>query len=378
MFALETRAPVRILVPRVAHHELLEHRLRQYRPEVQGPVKALARRHRSLADLAASFPALLFALAHPRHGVDPESAIRAVIAGEALETAAKRAGVPMWLRRVEPRMFAAPLPLLPDGPFLRRTIVNHLPRRPKDATLWFETVAAAARDGTDAFAVWCAGHLARRGQPKLVQRLRLLSLWAWYSAHGGTNGHALIEHAFHPEMTVTRALWAAQRWQIELELHLDLGHAPVGDMWFAPANVEGYDFVPLRSETDIRAEAKAMRNCLRTYSFRVANGNVRLWSVRKDGERAATLSVKRTQDFFVCVSEVKGPENKPVPEELLRAVQRWFFAHAEWNADPKTTVGRAALSRESWRALFRPYWVEKQCIPHWLPLRPARSVIAAL
>lgn len=376
MFALETRAPVQIFAPHAAHHKSTERMLRQYRPEVRGPVKALARRHRSLADLAMSFPALLFALAHPCKGVDPEPAIRAVVAGETLERAAQLAHVPMWLRRLAPRMFSATLPVLPDNAFLRRTIVNFLPRRARDSRLWFETVAAAARDGTDVFAVWCARQFVRYAQRKFFERLRLLSLWAWYSAHGETKGHALIEHRFHPEMTVTHALWAARRWQIELELHLDLGHAPVDDMWFAPATVDGYDFVPLRSEADIRAEAQAMHNCLRTYGFSVANGTTRLWSVRKDGARLATLSVKRARSLFVCVSDVKGPRNEPVPDEVLLAVQRWSFTHALWRAN--STRNRAALSYESWRALFRPYWLDKRRIPHWLPLTPSRSVIAVL
>ncbi|BBB97389.1 hypothetical protein M2212_004356 [Bradyrhizobium elkanii] len=47
---------------------LLERQLRRYHPHVQGKVRALAMRHTRLADLAASFPALLFALAVPRAG----------------------------------------------------------------------------------------------------------------------------------------------------------------------------------------------------------------------------------------------------------------------------------------------------------------------
>ncbi|MCJ9707243.1 hypothetical protein MOV74_39755, partial [Bradyrhizobium sp. SHOUNA76] len=57
-----------LLAPRqvAGRSDLLERRLRRYHPRFQGAVRALALRHSRLADLAASFPALLFALAFPR------------------------------------------------------------------------------------------------------------------------------------------------------------------------------------------------------------------------------------------------------------------------------------------------------------------------
>src|SRR3977135_3678068 len=55
------RAPAR----GTARSDLLERQLRRYCPRSQGAVRALAMRHPRIADLAASFPALLFALAVP-------------------------------------------------------------------------------------------------------------------------------------------------------------------------------------------------------------------------------------------------------------------------------------------------------------------------
>jgi hypothetical protein len=379
MYVLETRAPVEVFAPRRARSDLTEQRLREFRPEIRGPVKALARRHRHLTDLAASFPAALFALAHPRKRFDPEPAIRAVVAGEPLDIVARLAGVPLWLRQVEPPMFARALPALPDSAELRRTIVNHLPRKAKHAPLWFETVSAAARDGTEAFAIWCARHLAHGDNKDLIVRRHLLALLAWYSEHGGTNGHALIEYQFRPSITVQGALARAKAWQTELELHLELGHAPVEDMWFAPATVDGYDFVPLRTEKDIREEAQAMRNCLRTYGYSVATGGARLWSIRKNGARVATLGAKRTQPQFVCISEIKTARNKPAPDEVLQAAQRWSITCALWDVAPSDgKVPRGKWSRSTWIALWRPYWLAKRRIPHWLPLGPSRGVIATL
>src|SRR3954466_4218242 len=104
-------------VPRrdAARSDMLERQLRRYHPRFQGAVCALAMRHSRIADLAASFPGLLFALAVPRSGLDPALALTLVADGRALAEVAAAAGVPMWLRKLSPDAFARPIPRLPDG-----------------------------------------------------------------------------------------------------------------------------------------------------------------------------------------------------------------------------------------------------------------------
>src|SRR5262249_44701863 len=60
-----------MLAPRqgAGRSDLPERRLRRYHPCFQGMVRTLATRHSRIADLAVSFPALLFALAVPRPGM---------------------------------------------------------------------------------------------------------------------------------------------------------------------------------------------------------------------------------------------------------------------------------------------------------------------
>ena len=89
-----------LLAPRreAARSDLLERRLRRYHPRFQGEVRVLAMGHSRIADLAASFPALLFALAVPRPGLDPAPALAHVVDGLGLAEAAVAADVPMWLR----------------------------------------------------------------------------------------------------------------------------------------------------------------------------------------------------------------------------------------------------------------------------------------
>jgi len=62
---------------------------------VQARVRAVAARHTRLADLAVSFPSLLFALALPRPDIDPGPAIARVIDGRPLREVAAAARLPV-------------------------------------------------------------------------------------------------------------------------------------------------------------------------------------------------------------------------------------------------------------------------------------------
>ena len=154
-------------------------------------VRSLAMRHSRLADLAASFPALLFALAVPRPGLDPTPALARVIEGRALAEAAVAADVPLWLRKLPAEALTRPIPRLPDGELFRRRIANHLPRSPKLAPTWLQVVADVAAIAHEEAAVWIARELAR-DEPRRVNhaRLRLISLGHGFPAsrqHSPTN-----------------------------------------------------------------------------------------------------------------------------------------------------------------------------------------------
>jgi hypothetical protein len=111
-----------MLAPRrvAGRFDLLERRLRRYDPRFQATVRALAARHSRIADLAVSFPALLFALAVPRRGLDPAPALARVVDGAGLAEAAAAAELPMWTRKLPPEAFARPIARLPDGELFRR------------------------------------------------------------------------------------------------------------------------------------------------------------------------------------------------------------------------------------------------------------------
>jgi hypothetical protein len=371
-----------VLAPRreAGRSDLLERRLRRYHPRFQEAVRALAMRHSRIADLAASFPALLFALAVPRPGLDPAPALARVIDGCALAEAAAAADLPLWLRKLPPEAFARPIARLPDGDLFRRQIANHFSRSPKLAPTWLQVVADVAELAHEPAAVWIARELVREPLRVNPARLRLIGLWSWFSVQQATFGRELIGRRWTPDMRIGQALEAADDWRMMIALHVNLGPQPINDMWLQAGRVAGYDFVPLTSATAITDEAKAMRNCLNTYGYNLAHNASRLWSVRWNGERVATLKIAcRYRDPLPNIVELKAAANADVTRELWWAARQWLHMHDLSQIDMKRRDwGTATLDRPTWLSLWRPYWLAKRRIPEWLPIAPSRGALNTL
>ena len=362
---------------------LPERRLQQYHPRFQGSIRALAMRHSRIADLATSFPALLFALAVPRPGLDPARALARVIDGRPLADVAAATEVPLWLRRLPPEAFARPIARLPDGAVFRRQIANHFPRSPKLASKWLEVVSDVAGLAHESAAVWIAREFVREPQRVNQARLRLISLWAWFSCQPTTFGHRLIERPWTPAMHLDAAATAAKDWRTMIDLHVRLGDEPIADMWVQPGHMSGYDFVPLNSVSAITEESEAMRNCVKTYSNGVAHDRLRLWSVRRNGERVATLSLRRSAsrlgDPLPSIDELECVENTAAAREVWWAARQWLQTHDLLRIDTEPRRwGTAPLHRSNWLSLWRPYWLVRRHIPEWLPIAPSRAALAAL
>lgn len=386
MFTHAPQASPRMRAHAPARETLIESKLARFRPEVQPRVRRLAALHPWIADLALSFPALLFALAAPRNAADAKAALHLVIAGAPLPAIAACAGAPMWMRAFPPEAFAAPLPALPDDAAIRRRIANHFPKRWADAPRWIESVGLAAKWGDEELALWFAreapakARRKRRYAKRALDFRHLVLLWAWFSTRPDTRAHAHAAVLWRPELQWKAAQDAAIAWRESLALDLYLGERGVTDTWLEPGEADGYTFTPLTSACDVADEALAMKNCVRTYASSLSGNDSRLWSVRKDGARVATLAlVPGFLSPLTHIHELSLEGNKPAPVELWLAASRWLHAQDSPNANIARFAYKAAtFDAAIWRALWRPYWLAKQRIPTWLPLKPCTEAFHAL
>jgi hypothetical protein len=370
------------LAPRreAAPADVRERRLRRYHPGCRDAVRTLALRHARIADLAASFPALLFALAAPRPAFDPAPVIARVIDGCSLAEATAAACVPMWLRKLPPEAFVRPIAGLPDSELFRHRIANHLPRSPKLASTWLQLVTDTAALAHEPAALWIAREFVRAPRRFPSSRLRLICLWSWFSTRPATPANELIGRPWTPDIGITAALSAANEWRTTIALHANLGREPIADMWLEAGHMAGYDFLPLNSVAAITDEADAMHNCLRTYGYSLAHNRSRLWSVRRNGERIATLRVGiMHRDPLPKIIELEGAGNTKASRELWWIARQWLQSHDLLQIDTQEhRWNTAPLDRATWLSLWRPYWLARRRIPDWLPIAPSRDALGVL
>jgi hypothetical protein len=358
----------RIVRPR---EQLIASRLRRFAWRHREAVTALTRRHPRLADLALSFPALLFALAVPRRRFDPEPAIERVIAGAPLSELAKDAAVPMWTRKLMPEAFLGPLPTLPDGDIFRRQIANHLPRRPRDAFPWLEAVSRAFVWGDDLIAIWVARHFSSADQQYALRHWRLLCLWAWHASHPEAPVSRYIPTPWSLEMLPKNALLWALDWTDSAEALADMGGDQIADAWGERASVDGFAFDPVRNADDLIRQARTFKNCVRTYAYDLAHDRGRLWVISKDGKPVGMFHLSAyADDPYPKLGEISGVSDGSVGADAIRAAHLWFRNHVPMRA--VTRRSPQAEHMKSWRSVWRHYWLDKCCIPDWLPLRYSR------
>jgi len=196
---------------------------------------------------------------------------------------------------------------------------------------------------------------------------------------GYKGGDELVEKAWIPSMRFSTALRNARDWFEAVTLRAHLGGQPIRDTWLSSAVVDGLEFVPLCSEGDIGDEAEAMQNCVRSLSWGVRQNRLRLWSVRREGERVATLQLgRRYGDPLLQVVQLKGPKNATASAPVWWAARKWLHGHDLSVIAPVTFKEALPLDRRGWIELWRPYWIAKQRLPAWLPLAPSAKAISDL
>lgn len=93
------------------------------------------------------------------------------------------------------------------------------------------------------------------------------------------------------------------------------------DLGFHPDNLAAmnFEFIALRTPSDIAQEGAAMKHCVASYIPRVIAGDCHIVSIRKNGERAATLELSRAWD----VRQLKRRFNRP-PSKTEESAARFY------------------------------------------------------
>lgn len=315
-------------------------------------IAALSAGGRNIEDLAASFPALLFALA-TGFGT-PErrrAALDAILAGKKLKAAAQMLGLPFWLRRLPPAALTGPLPVLPDDPDFALAAVPALPRQPEAMLPWLDFIGLANRLAGRDVALWFARH-PRLAPPAAPSTDALWTLaWAFYAKHPDTLAGRVQRQSWTPRTGPRSARDETANWRKRIEGLLALGSG-FPDTWFANGTAMGYEFVALRSPEELFAECASMRNCLDLYALQLGHMRSRLFSVRARGKPIATLELGLRNDEVGVpfIVQLRGVGNRRAAPSVWQAVHAWMgsqsFAHLDRAPRPKRMS--LVLRREIW------------------------------
>ncbi len=343
-------------------------------------VRRIVRSSPRFAELAFVFPGAVHALAARRGPLSARKhAMSLIEQGAPLRNVARALDLPLWLRRLPPETFTGSLPALPSSEAFARRIPNRLPKGAGESAFWLKSVAFAAEACHEDFALWLAEQqvFADPGDP--TRLFGILAAYAWFSGLEGSRAHDLIVVPWRAEIAFDTALCAAKSWLNRLRLVLQLQDGVIADTWLAPGSALGYAFAPLIERRAILEEAQAMQNCADQYAERLARDKCRLFSVRRNALRAATLEIgPHTRETGVLtILQLKSRHNMPAPLDVWQAAHSWLASQGGLKRLPSMMAPDRPLDAAAWRDLVRPYRQRKSNAP-WLPETASHTSFAEL
>lgn len=281
-----------------------------------------------VAQLAVSFPLLFAALASSYGPHKPRvDAIAAAVNGATLRQIADIIGIPYCFRLLPPETCPRKLFHHHWSPGTNRRLRPLVPLAHHAIYPWLSTLFVVARRSDEDIAIWMAREqcllLLGRVHPDALQPLLM---FAWYSTHYpdivARNGK------WTPDINLRNALQRCELWLKHLALFSDFDAKGVVDPWLPEVQSRDMHIVPLTTPGAILEEATTMQNCLVDYAEYVADGMCRLFSVRIDGRRVATLRLNPcAHRQTLIIAEIKGPKNRPCPRDIVRHVNKIVSAY---------------------------------------------------
>ena len=145
----------------------------------------------------------------------------------------------------------------------------------------------------------------------------------WVCAREGS-GREFVTRSFTPAMGLKAATQASQEWHEAVATHADCRQdLELPSPWFPAAKQGRFDIIPIATAGDLYREGQAMHHCVATYADRVREGACYVFSVRRSGERVATVSLFR-HGARVLIEQVRGPCNSTPTTAIMTAVRQWL------------------------------------------------------
>lgn len=338
--------------------EALENLALRFSPGARREVRRLLRTSSRMGDLALVFPGALHALAARRGPAAQRlSALALIESGAQLKSVARALDLPVWLKKLPPEAFEVPNLTYPKSESFARRIATRLPRSAAESAFWLQAISFAYRACGEDFAIWLAAQpiFIDHGEPEKL--ITVVAAYAWYSGRPETAASRLIVVPWRPEIAFDTALCAAKSWFNRVRLVLQLPRGALADGWLQPSHAQGYTFEPLLNFEDILAEAHAMQNCADQYAERLIREKCRLFSVRRNGVRIATLEIgpHPRETGVLAVNQLKARHNMAATSDVWQAAYAWMAGQPGLKRIPALAILERGWDQAAWRSLLQPY-----------------------
>lgn len=355
----------------------LEGQIKRFSKAQQRRLRKLVKSSSRLGDVLYSFPAAAFAVVsghgdHNRRG----EAVRLIKDGAELRRVAEVLDLPIWTRRLPPEAFEDALCNLPRGEAFSRKVANLIPKDPEATAMWLRWLRAGNEACHEDFALWLARQKIYRVENDFGVPVLPLAAFAWFSGQGeSARAYRMVQTPWHKQIGLRKAVEAMCAWYDCVLLDLTCGDRKRGPGRYRnKKRKHGYALVPLRLPQELIEEGEALNHCVGTYVSEVAQGNCLIYSVRRGGQRVATLELRWVYGRHrpPIVNQLLGHSNQPVGPEVKAAVAEWL-RDQNGIANP-FNVGQIPLDETRWRAFWGSY-IEEKGASAIVPERPSSQLL---
>jgi hypothetical protein len=293
------------------------------------PIYRRASRSHRFLQLLEVFPLLGFEIGVPLRSEDggsvsPEWRQRAreaanlVEKGAKLKVVAQCMGTPMALRKIMPGVAHL------VGPEVRSQhpdLVRFLPQTTKYMRLWLKAIRLVRQRKVPEMLEWTAKNAMGLGAKRYhALEQAIINVSDWVRASRNNERH--IDRKFSPDMSLNTVRRLSDEWHKAVEVSGGPQYT-LPAPWIPQARIGAYDIIPLTVSEQVREEGRKMHHCVGSYLDRVTDGECYIYSIRRDGERIATMEVMR-EAGVIGLGQICGPCNRPVPVEVRRVATRFI------------------------------------------------------
>jgi hypothetical protein len=245
-------------------------------------------------------------------------AVHLVDRGARLRDVAGVMNIPMALRHIKPGVAHFAREVFCQHPDLLAFIPATTPRQ----HIWLPLVCWACTIGDADFGAWAARHVLEiPGCTLRVVGSFLSDIADWACRK---TGREFITRPFTPSMSLKTTIELSADWHEAVANNLAEGpNATFPAPWLPPARLGDYEILPIEDAATLYREGHAMHHCAGTYSEAVLAGALYVYSIRRNGERTATLALRRYNNR-ATITQLRGACNSEPPKAITAMVLRWL------------------------------------------------------